>query len=245
VTPKLWSTPRGAPGPGATPAAPPAGAAAEPAGGAARPARPPAPHPPAPPAPSHLPAPPPHPPAPPPHLPAPPLVGPEAGGLADLEREAALAQLFDVHRTPLLRLAVLLGADGDAEDIVSEAFYELYRRWYRLRSPDAALGYLRAVVCNLVRMRLRRLQVARRHNEQVVEAVGSAEAEAVLRDDQRALVEAVKLLPPRQREALVLRYWLDLREAEIAVAMGISQGAVKSHTARGMATLTRVMEGRG
>ncbi len=94
-------------------------------------------------------------------------------------------------------------------------------------------------------MRLRRLQVARRHNEQVVEAVGSAEAEAVLRDDQRALVEAVKLLPPRQREALVLRYWLDLREAEIAVAMGISQGAVKSHTARGMATLTRVMEGRG
>jgi len=164
--------------------------------------------------------------------------------LADLEREAALARLFDAHHTPLLRLAVLLGAEGDAEDIVSEAFYELYRKWSRLRSPDAALAYLRAVVCNLVRMRLRRLQVARKHADHVVESVGSPEAEVLLREDQRRLVEAIRRLPTRQREALVLRYWLDLRESEIAAAMGISQGAVKSHTSRGMATLTRVMEGK-
>ncbi|HEU4425251.1 MAG TPA: SigE family RNA polymerase sigma factor [Pilimelia sp.] len=164
--------------------------------------------------------------------------------LSDLEREAALARLFDAHHTSLLRLAVLLGAEGEAEDIVSEAFYELYRKWNRLRSPDAALGYLRAVVCNLVRMRVRRLQVARRHADHVIESVGSPEAEVLLRDDQRRLVEAIKRLPARQREALVLRYWLDLRESEIAAAMGISPGAVKSHTSRGMATLTRVMEGR-
>jgi RNA polymerase sigma-70 factor (sigma-E family) len=164
--------------------------------------------------------------------------------LSDLEREAALARLFDAHHTPLLRLAVLLGAEGEAEDIVSEAFYELYRRWHRLRSPDAALGYLRAVVCNLVRMRVRRLQVARKHAHHVLESVGSPEAEVLLRDDQRALVDAIRRLPARQREALVLRYWLDLREAEIAAAMGISAGAVKSHTSRGMATLTRMLEGR-
>ena len=163
--------------------------------------------------------------------------------LVDLEREAALARLFDAHHTPLLRLAVLLGAAGDAEDVVSEAFYELYRRWNRLRSHDAALSYLRAVVCNLVRMRLRRLQVARKHADHTVESVGSPEAEVLLRDDQRALVEAIKRLPTRQREALVLRYWLDLRESEIAAAMGISAGAVKSHTSRGMATLTRLLEG--
>jgi RNA polymerase sigma-70 factor (sigma-E family) len=168
-----------------------------------------------------------------------------AADLADLEREAALARLFDAHHTPLLRLAVLLGAEGDAEDIVSEAFYDLYRKWNRLRNPDAALGYLRAVVCNLVRMRVRRLVVARKHADKVLEPVGSPEAEVLLRDDQRSLVEAIKQLPARQREALVLRYWLDLREAEIAEAMGISCGAVKSHTSRGMATLTRLMEGRG
>ncbi|GAA0715408.1 sigma-70 family RNA polymerase sigma factor [Dactylosporangium roseum] len=169
---------------------------------------------------------------------------PAGPGLVDLDREVALARLFDANHTQLLRLAVLLGAESEAEDIVSEAFYELYRRWRRLRSHDAALSYLRAVVCNLVRMRVRRLQVARKHAEQVIESVGSAEAEVLLRDDQRALVEAIKRLPTRQREALVLRYWLDLRESEIAAAMGISAGAVKSHTSRGMATLSRLLEER-
>ncbi|MET7395534.1 sigma-70 family RNA polymerase sigma factor [Dactylosporangium sp. NPDC005572] len=176
--------------------------------------------------------------------PAPAGLDPTGVNLADLDREAALARLFDANHTPLLRLAVLLGAEGEAEDIVSEAFYELYRRWHRLRSHDAALSYVRAVVCNLVRMRVRRLQVARRHAEPAIESVGSAEAEVLLRDDQRALVEAIKQLPARQREALVLRYWLDLRESEIAAAMGISAGAVKSHTSRGMATLTRLLEER-
>lgn len=163
--------------------------------------------------------------------------------LRDLEREAALARLFDRHHTPLVRLAVLLGAD-DAEDIVAEAFYELYRRWRRLRSPEAALPYLRAVVCNLTRMRLRHLQVVRKHAERPPDGVDSPEAEVLLREDQRALVAALKRLPARQREALVLRYWLDLRESEIAASVGISAGAVKSHTSRGMAALTRVMEGR-
>jgi DNA-directed RNA polymerase specialized sigma24 family protein len=84
--------------------------------------------------------------------------------LRDLDREAALARLFDLHYTALLRLAVLLGAD-DAENIVAEAYCQLYRRWQRLRSTEAALAYLRSVVCNLTRMRLRHLQVIRRHAE--------------------------------------------------------------------------------
>ena len=61
-----------------------------------------------------------------------------------------------------MRLAVLLGAD-DAEDVVAEAFYQLYRRWPRLRSPEAAAAYLRSVVVNLTRMRIRHLQVVRKH----------------------------------------------------------------------------------
>jgi RNA polymerase sigma-70 factor (sigma-E family) len=161
----------------------------------------------------------------------------------NLDKEAALAQLFAAHYTPMLRLAVLLGAD-DAEDVVAEAFWQLYRRWNKLRSTDAAVAYLRGVVVNLIRMRVRHLQVARKHAENIEDGVDSAESEALLRDDQRELVAALKRLPSRQREALVLRYWMGLRESEIAAAMGISSGAVKSHTARGMATLTRAMEER-
>lgn len=174
-----------------------------------------------------------------------PRVGPDAtrADLGDLDREAALARLFDLHYTALLRLAVLLGAD-DAENIVAEAYCQLYRRWQRLRSPEAALAYLRSVVCNLTRMRLRHLQVIRRHAEPVTDSMASAESIALLRDDQRVLIEALRQLPDRQREALILRHWLGLRESEIAAAMGISVGAVKSHTARGIAKLTKAMEVR-
>ncbi len=161
--------------------------------------------------------------------------------LRDLEREAQVSALFDRHHGELLKLAVLLGARGDAEDVVAEAFCELYRRWPRLRDPESAPAYLRSVVCNQVRMRLRHLQVVRRHPDPPAADTGSAEQEAVLREDQREVVEALRALPDRQRQALVLRYWLDLREAEVASAMGISCGAVKSHTSRGMAALTRIL----
>nr|WP_042178485.1 sigma-70 family RNA polymerase sigma factor [Kibdelosporangium sp. MJ126-NF4]CEL13208.1 putative RNA polymerase sigma factor [Kibdelosporangium sp. MJ126-NF4]CTQ98898.1 putative RNA polymerase sigma factor [Kibdelosporangium sp. MJ126-NF4] len=163
--------------------------------------------------------------------------------VTDLDREAALARLFDLHYPSLLRLAVLLGAD-DAEDVVAEAFYQLYRRWSRLRTPEAAAGYLRSMVCNQVRMRLRHLLVVRKHAAGVIGTTESAEHLALLRDDQRVLVEALHQLSARQREALVLRYWLGLREHEIAGAMGISPGAVKTHIARGIARLKRIMEVR-
>jgi RNA polymerase sigma-70 factor (sigma-E family) len=164
---------------------------------------------------------------------------------AESDREAAIAELFETHHLPLVRLAVLLGAD-DAEDVVAEAFYQLYRRWRRLRSPEAAAAYLRSVVVNLTRMRIRHLQVMRKHAARSEEPahVASGEERAVLRDDQKALVDAVRALPARQREALVLRFWLDLRESEIAEAMGISAGSVKVHVSRGMAALSRTLEER-
>ncbi|GAA1563768.1 SigE family RNA polymerase sigma factor [Dactylosporangium maewongense] len=163
----------------------------------------------------------------------------------DPDREAVLALLFELHYARLLRLAAQLGAD-DAENIVAEAYYQLYRRWHCLRDPDAAPAYLRSVVCNLTRMRLRHLQAARKHIDPGTDpiAVASAESIALVRDDQRVLMDAVRQLPARQRQALVLRHWLGLREAEIATAMGISVGAVKSHTARAIAALTKMMEDR-
>jgi RNA polymerase sigma factor (sigma-70 family) len=90
-------------------------------------------------------------------------------------------------------------------------------------------------------MRLRHLQVVRRSPDPVEDRAASAEALVMAREDQRAVVRALAALPDRQREAVVLRYWLDLREAEVAAAMGISAGAVKTHTSRAMAALTRAL----
>jgi RNA polymerase sigma-70 factor (sigma-E family) len=159
--------------------------------------------------------------------------------LRNVERAATITRLFDAHHAELTRLAALLGAGAESEDLVAEAFYRIQRKWGGLRDPDAALPYLRSIVCNLARQRYRHQQVVQRHQEMSLQDVGSAESEVVLREDQREVVVALQALPDRQREALVLRYWLDLNEAEVAKAMGISTGAVKSHTSRGMAALAR------
>ncbi|MEU5592857.1 sigma-70 family RNA polymerase sigma factor [Streptomyces sp. NPDC020298] len=171
-------------------------------------------------------------------------LAPAASDPAELEREATLAHLFELHYASMLRLAVLLGAD-DPENVVAEAYYQIYRKWRRLRDTEAAAAYLRSTVCNLTRMRIRHLQVARKHTEAPAgDVVASAESTALLHDDQRVLVDALQQLPARQREALVLRHWLGLKEGEIAAAMGISCGSVKTHTARGIAALTQAMEAR-
>jgi RNA polymerase sigma factor (sigma-70 family) len=154
-----------------------------------------------------------------------------------------IARLFDLHYASMLRLATLLGAD-DPENVVAEAYYQIYRKWRKLRAVDSAESYLRSVVCNLTRMRIRHLQAARKHVETPAGSVASAETSALLHDDQRALVSALQQLPARQREALVLRHWLGLKEGEIAQTMGISPGSVKTHTARGLAALTQALEAR-
>jgi DNA-directed RNA polymerase specialized sigma24 family protein len=86
-------------------------------------------------------------------------VEPEATGLdlGEVERQAAITQLFHRHYAQFVRLALLLGADEEAEDIVEEAFCALHQRWHKLRDPGAALPYLRSAVLNLARMRLRHL----------------------------------------------------------------------------------------
>lgn len=91
-------------------------------------------------------------------------LAPAATDPAELEREAGVARLFEQHYASMLRLAVLLGAD-DPENVVAEAYYQIYRKWRRLRDTEAAEAYLRSTVCNLTRMRIRHLQVARRHVE--------------------------------------------------------------------------------
>jgi RNA polymerase sigma-70 factor (sigma-E family) len=156
-----------------------------------------------------------------------------------------LQLLYRAHWRYLVRLAVLLVDDvSSAEDVVQDAFVALHRKAERLRDPDAALGYLRTSVLNLSRSVIRRRQVARKHLKVAEpEATAGADHDVLLRDEHRAALAAVRSLPPRQSEVLVLRYWAGLSEREIADALGISTGSVKSAASRGMATLQKRLRG--
>jgi RNA polymerase sigma-70 factor (sigma-E family) len=159
-------------------------------------------------------------------------------GATGSPRDAALAALFHEHYAALVRLAALLVDDpGAAEEVVQEAFVGLFRRWDRLHDPAAAPGYLRATVVNRSRSRLRHRAVRRRHRAEALPDAPSAEAGALARDEEHAVLVAVARLPRRQRECLVLRYYLDLGQSETAAALGISEGSVKSHTHRALAAL--------
>jgi RNA polymerase sigma-70 factor (sigma-E family) len=162
------------------------------------------------------------------------------------DADEAITRLFEAHYRPLVRLATLLLHDqGLAEEIVQDAYVALHGRWRRLRDSYKALAYLRATVVNRSRSALRHRGVVERYLASVVqpEDMPSAEAGALGALQHDAVVAALRALPARQREAIVLRYYLDLSEVDIAEAMGCSRGAVKSHTSRGMAAL-RITLGR-
>lgn len=159
--------------------------------------------------------------------------------------DEAVTHLFSSHYHQLVRLAVLLTDDpGTAEEIVQDAYVALHARWGRLRDPDKAIAYLRQTVVNRSRSALRHRSVVNRflrRQRPPADAPG-ADVEALAGETHAQVLAAVAALPARQREALVLRYYAELSEAEIAAAMGVSQGAVKSHTARAMAALRRTLE---
>jgi RNA polymerase sigma-70 factor (sigma-E family) len=151
--------------------------------------------------------------------------------------------LYTAHRLPLVRMAVLLVDDiGTAEDVVQEAFATLHQNQYRLRDPQAAIGYLRTTVVNNARSVLRKRQTARRHLSLArQEFAEPADSELLLAAAHQQVLAAVRQLPNRQREVLALRYWANLSEAEIAQALGISRGAVKSNASRGIDKLETIL----
>ena len=152
-------------------------------------------------------------------------------------------ELFAAHFRAMTHLAAFLGAD-DPEDVAQEAFARLHQRTGRLRDPNAALAYLRSTVCNLSRSRLRRMHTARSKQAFLVRPPGdTVEQFAVSAERSRELMAAVRALPRRPREVLVLRYWLDMSEAQIAETLGVSTGAVKSYASRGLAAIEQTLEG--
>ena len=152
--------------------------------------------------------------------------------------------LYQAHALGLVRLAVLMVGDQQtAEDVVQDAFLGLYRRWPALKDPDRAL-VLRPL------QRPQRLPDGRcgpdSSRDKITLAapddIESAEATALLGEASREVIAALGRLPARQREAVVLRYYLDMTENQAAQAMRVSRGTVKSATSRGLAALARLLK---
>jgi RNA polymerase sigma factor (sigma-70 family) len=176
-----------------------------------------------------------------------PDIGDESGGCAVADSApaggaavtSALADLFREHHLELVRLALLMVGDlATAEDVVQDAFEGLHRGWHGLHQQSSSLAYVRSSVLNRCRSVHRHAAVARKHAPRL--AVPEVQPDEVLAlADRGELAQALRLLPRRQREVLVLRYYLDLDAADISATLQITQSAVRATIARGLAALGR------
>jgi RNA polymerase sigma-70 factor (sigma-E family) len=159
------------------------------------------------------------------------------------EARQHVAALYQAHALGLVKLAVLMvGDQPTAEDVVQDAFLGLYRRWAALQDQEKALSYVHASVLNGCRMIHRGKYRRGRAAPGDPGHAESAEAAAMLGEAHREVLAALRRLPARQREAVVLRYYLDMTEDQAAQAMGVSRGTVKSATSRGIVALARLLK---
>lgn len=151
---------------------------------------------------------------------------------------ALMVRLFEEEGRALVRLVRLFVDDRNAaEDLVQEGFIRLSRSAHRINDQSRAAAYLRSIVLNLARDHNRRGLVSLRHRLPLDDLRASTEDEIVLRDDQQEVIEALRELPRRQRDCLVLRYYEELGIDEIAETLGISRNSVKTHLSRGLAAM--------
>jgi RNA polymerase sigma-70 factor (sigma-E family) len=152
----------------------------------------------------------------------------------------AVSALYEAHAVGLIRLAiVMLGDRPAAEDVVQEAFCGLYRRWNQLSDTDKALSYVRSSVINGCRSALRKRRLPRGLRWEP--AGESPESAVLISEEHQEVLAAMRRLPVRQREAVVLRFYLDLGEEEIAASMRVTRGTVKSTTSRALAALGKML----
>jgi len=162
---------------------------------------------------------------------------------AEWDADQALTALYSEHYRSLVRMAAFLVHDTDtAEDVVQASFVAMYQGWRRLRDSDKALSYLRQSIVNRSRSVLRHQAAVNGNAPKPPPDLPGAERGAILQLERPAILAAVRELPARQREALVLRYYGDLPEAQIAAVMGISRAAAHDHTVRAIAALQAVLE---
>ncbi|HWG02908.1 MAG TPA: SigE family RNA polymerase sigma factor [Trebonia sp.] len=173
-----------------------------------------------------------------------PAASPPRGATAgSWEAHEVVTEIYQTDYKRLVRLALLLVHDvPTAEEVVQDAFEAMHKASCRLRETEKALAYLRQSVVNKSRSVLRHRTVVDKNAPKPAPDMPSAEFGAIAAIERSEVIRALRTLPDRQKEALVLRYYADLSEADIAATMGISRGAVKSHTARGMAALRSLLE---
>jgi len=181
--------------------------------------------------------------------PVPQIIAP--AGPAHASAEDGVTALYHAHALGLIRLAhIMLGDRSAAEDVVQDAFCGLYRNWTRLADQAKALPYVRSSVLNGCRSALRHRPAARLAlraagtggtgtGEPIAAVVASAEAAVLSGEQRREVMTALRALPDRQREVLVLRFYLDLPDTDIARDMGISPSTVRSTAYRALAALGR------
>jgi RNA polymerase sigma-70 factor (sigma-E family) len=176
--------------------------------------------------------------------PGPDSAGPDSAGPDSAGPDSAgtaVGALYLAHAVSLIRLAyIMLGDRPAAEDVVQDAFCGLYRHWDGLTDPAGALYYVRSSVLNGCRTVLRRRALGHRVTLYQPPA-RSAEAAALSNEERREVMRAVRALPGRQREALVLRFYLDLPEQEIARVMGVRPSTVRSATHRALRALGKLL----
>ena len=152
---------------------------------------------------------------------------------AELDADQEVSALYAAQYRSVVRLAVLLTGDvGAAEEVAQDSFIAMHAAWRRLRDRDQALCFLHQSVVRRSRPIRQRRTLA---------GLSEPGRGASPQPERAPVISALQGLPPRQREALVLRFYLDLPAAQVASAMGISQAAVTRHTARAVAALSGVL----
>lgn len=157
-------------------------------------------------------------------------------------------QAFVAGRWPrLMRTAFLLtGEQHAAEDLVQTTMEQVYAAWRRVGAADEPEAYVRRVMINAHarrhRRKLREFLAPRDDGSGLAHDIADTGDAIARAEDRHTLLKALAGLPPRQREAVVLRYWEDLTETQTAQAMGCSVGAVKSNAAKGIAKLRAIPE---
>jgi RNA polymerase sigma-70 factor (sigma-E family) len=156
--------------------------------------------------------------------------------------DQSLTEIYLTEYDSLVRMAASLVSDIEtAEDVVQDSIVAMHGAWPNLYDSEKALAYVRQSVMNRARSAIRRRMVADRHPPKPEPDAPSAEYSAITELERSAVISALRLLPQRQREVLVLRFYLGLREGQIASTMGITRGTVKVHIRRAMTAMRDVL----
>jgi RNA polymerase sigma-70 factor (sigma-E family) len=156
----------------------------------------------------------------------------------DARAQEEFGQFMSGRWPALVRLAY--GLTGDrwlAEDIAQTALATAYAAWWRVSRADDPDAYVRRILINTSNRRFRRRRVTENPHElaELPDAWTADPADRV--GDRAVLLAAVRELPPRQRAIVVLRYWEDLSDAQVAAVLGCSAGTVRSQASRALAKL--------